>query len=689
MVERAEFAPLLFDGESLVIDYAGWFPSMPSNTYDYRIAIKDQVISVETLDTVGPYTATQPTGGQVVIPKLPVGMYEVRFCGRYFYGVAVLPQSAREQPAESLFPFLEPFDRKIERVAAYAALGKAGDLRAVDRLLELLPHDPDLDARNAVVRSLGWLGDRRAAVPIFNVMMQAVGQPQEPPATHDVSIPAMAALHPEYLVYLVLDPRRRLEGTDHLYTALAGLEAHGNRWVAEVLDDQLQEVKTLNYGEVTKRTTLAIRNRLQAEVVDVAQARRDLDSPDPLVQEAAVHRIALRQDRSAIPKLLELLKAPGSWTQQVSAIDALGRLKAREAVPRVLAVLERPENEWMTYVAIIALGRIGAEEAARPLTERLLRSEAPAMRERCAIALQQIGPATIPTLMEAFSWREDVGFRVALLELFGALRDPRPAPLIAKYLVSRPYDDTGRLGGAALAAIGEPAVPALMAQLLADDDTTNEVFVVEAFGRIGPPATPYLLKALAAAVQTRKPAQIQNILSALSAIKDPLAAPALLPLLHADDLAIAVGAANTLGRIRNPEAIPALIALLQRAEIYQAEWYGAIVVQAVGNFQDPRVVPALAELVRRPGVSEQTLDATLIILGQQGGRDALDALRHDLYHEAEQVRARAVEMLRHVGDAREIPLVETFLQDETDPAARMRAQETLEVLRKSGGVRKR
>lgn len=246
-----------------------------------------------------------------------------------------------------------------------------------------------------------------------------------------------------------------------------------------------------------------------------------LSSSDPAERLAAARALRL----SAPPDQAEVLLShvdDGDPQVGLRVAHALGRLPAESVAPRLITRLERGEDSAAIRLRLIlALGRMRAA-AAVPMLRSILLTE-PTLARPAADALVQIG--------SQFAWE-------ALIEALASREEP-----------------VYRAAGAALLAVGEPAVPALLTAL-ASTDPILRARAAEALGwlRAGV-ARDTLRGALGDANADVRAA------AALGRLREQAASSQLQALREADPSPEVRGAAaRALTAIRNPEPSPSIAA---------------------------------------------------------------------------------------------------------------------------------
>ncbi len=221
----------------------------------------------------------------------------------------------------------------------------------------------------------------------------------------------------------------------------------------------------------------------------------------PLTQVARTSRGALRNgavtalgdsgDPAAVPVLLGMLEANPQDQRVITALGKLRDSRARAPLRRLLARAE-PGSSQEGYLAV-ALGRLGDAEVI-PILREWMKSDshgdgfgpdAPGYfyTAEAVEALAGIGPAAVPTLLDALDWRYEHTADYAALAL-GRMRERRAVPsLIA--LLHTPWERTRHHAAQALGGIGDAsAVPALR-EVLADEIGYVRVAAAEALWQLG------------------------------------------------------------------------------------------------------------------------------------------------------------------------------------------------------------
>ncbi len=112
-------------------------------------------------------------GSRAAIPALSDPSEIVRATAAF--SVIFLP---KDEAVSELVPLLRDKFELVRREAAYA-LGKVGDVSALDPLIETLQKDKTLEVRNAAVIALGEVGDARAIDALTRVLLQKPANKEE------------------------------------------------------------------------------------------------------------------------------------------------------------------------------------------------------------------------------------------------------------------------------------------------------------------------------------------------------------------------------------------------------------------------------------------------------------------------------------------------------------------------------
>lgn len=243
----------------------------------------------------------------------------------------------------------------------------------------------------------------------------------------------------------------------------------------------------------------------------------------------------------------------------------LGMLKSKEHLTRVTDALSDGEPD-VRRAAIVAVRLILLKEAVPQLEALVKTSRHPEMREQALHeleALQADAVPALPTVMQAWRKDRDVRVRLGALEAMSATNDASAVPYLSRTLRSRRAEmrRSAAIGLGNLKQLAGPAVPQLIARVLADPDENVRVDAANALYQIGDArAVPVLLRALDdRADRVRVPA-----FKALEAWAQPGMETLLAPYLNRGRPHVRVYAATLLSKIGTPTALTLLKVRLAR-----------------------------------------------------------------------------------------------------------------------------
>jgi putative membrane-bound dehydrogenase-like protein len=158
---------------------------------------------------------------------------------------------------------------------------------------------------------------------------------------------AWSQMTPAELVGLLDDRRPAVRG--HAVQTLAERGVGSIAVLAEVIRTSTSQLARCNaIWAVTRIEQPAAR----------ALARIGLADRDETVRQAAIHSVSVWRDREALPQLLRLVRGPSPQNQRAAA-EALGRIGDRSAVPALLDALRAPVDRILEHSLVYALIEIG------------------------------------------------------------------------------------------------------------------------------------------------------------------------------------------------------------------------------------------------------------------------------------------------------------------------------------------
>ena len=133
----------------------------------------------------------------------------------------------------------------------------------------------------------------------------------------------------------------------------------------------------------------------------------DLESENIMVRKNAIYYLGKEKVKSAVPKLIPLLKSSEPKEVKISTIEALGEIMEYSAVDALLDTLTEKDVD-VKITAIQALGKIQDPKAAKSLTDILNNKDSEHMRIITIWALGNIGDKiAIPTLTKLLGDPDD------------------------------------------------------------------------------------------------------------------------------------------------------------------------------------------------------------------------------------------------------------------------------------------
>ncbi len=496
------------------------------------------------------------------------------------------------------------------RLAAIRSLRDSGDRRAVMPLIAVLDGGSFLD-RAAAAEALGAFKDRRAVEPLLAVFDSVDANPGGNPN----GTVAPAILYAALSLGEIGDPRAAIplaqyvgDAREKLRTASAIGLYHLKK--ADALGPLQAELRSSD----RKARAAAEQQLLRVGALPAAIPAADLKSSDVDARFRAIITLTAIQDPAAIPPLIEAFQDPNG-NNRFYALQAVQTRNDPRLVEPLLAVMENGHDSHDRVHAAQNLARYNDPRLVLPMIAALTDSE------------------------------EYV--RGAAASSLGLTKDPRAiAPLIAAITTlktERWLNDNMNAAQLALVAIGEPAVPALLAALNSPDEhlrnrAAKTLTAIHDARAIEPIAAllndphrfvregaafdlarfqdaravePLLALAQPGKRETRQecinpscskqksiPDKDREIDSdafdALGRSNDPRAIDFLLGQLQSDARNVRMAAMRALGHSSGPQAVEPLIALLGDSDPY--------VVQAAADslveIHDPRAVQPLIELIQ-------------------------------------------------------------------------------------------
>ena len=327
---------------------------------------------------------------------------------------------------------------------------------------------------------------------------------------------------------------------------------------------------------------------LDSEVVKAAHLKQRIrrlianlklpDAEDRATAADMLGRIG-RGAKSAIPALIAALESDEYIVVRCAAAQALGEMgrEAKQAVPALIGAL-KVENEDVRRYATYALEKMGTEaKQAIPTLIQVLKDKSEHVRNGAAAALVAIGLEAIPPLIDALKDKSKY-VRSGAASVLGQIR-PEVRQSIPALVAVLEEDDETSVRCAAAQALGKigrkarQAIPALI-EALKDEDTGVSSSAGVALAQMEPEVIPLLIKALKEGDEYAGSGVVFSLITI-----GQKAIPALVELLKDKDVHIRLTAVTTLGHMRREakQAIPALTeALIDENELVRSYAAGAI-----------------------------------------------------------------------------------------------------------------
>lgn len=237
---------------------------------------------------------------------------------------------------------LKDTDRDTRRAAA-EALGRTGDPRAADALVDAL-QDEARSVREAAAAALGALGAPRAVEPLLALLRDEGWSVRKAAADALGKLGDLQAVAP--LIELLRDPDRSVRRA-----AAAALGALGDARAVEPLIEALQDEDAL----VREDAARALGMLGDPRAVEPLLAAASAADQEQAVRAAAVAALGRTGDTRVIDPLMATLRE-GEPPLRTAAADALGEI-GEPAIPPLLDAL-RDSSPQMRRLAVKGLSRI-------------------------------------------------------------------------------------------------------------------------------------------------------------------------------------------------------------------------------------------------------------------------------------------------------------------------------------------
>lgn len=291
---------------------------------------------------------------------------------------------------QALLDALQSEQKIVVQAAVVGALGHLQHEQAVNPLLALLRQTRQPELRREIARSLGTIGDPRAVKPLLAIMQQAPNDP----GLESTAIVALGQIGDP----LAIEPLLRAFDAEDLVTRLRVIEALGkigHRNATQPLLNRLQqslaETSSLATEPITQ--TFAEHMSLLHEQTAIVQALGRIQDPravDGLRQALAMRAFA--QDSAEGLRLRE-----GIYQRRRAAMVALSQLVAQQVVDALVGLLQDQDGQIRAEAARL-LGAYGDVRSVEQLIAVLQDPQAD-VRLEATHALGQLGASQAVTAL--------------------------------------------------------------------------------------------------------------------------------------------------------------------------------------------------------------------------------------------------------------------------------------------------
>jgi|GEM_PF-1872313 len=367
---------------------------------------------------------------------------KIRKYDPFFAGLCVSHYGGKSEDFTKIIKGLFAFSEKGFVHQSFAVLSSIGSQMILNRLIQTLNcHKVDL-IRIVAAMALGKIGDRKAVDPLINALRdknvgwaaaEALGKIGDQ-KTVDLLRDILKGKD-KYAIWAAAKALGKIsdqEAVDFLINILSNKDAY-SRWVAvvalqEIGDpkgvDALVEVLEKDKDEAVKRAAVSALGAIgDSKVVDpLIKASKDKDS---LVRADALWTLGKIGDSRCVDLLIEALNH--DKFVRGSAADALGEIRDPKAVEPLIEAL-KDEDKYVKSAAVEALGKIGEPKALNHLIDAL-NDEHTSVRLHAAEALGKIGGLkAVNYLIEVLKDESEVVRRYAT-EALGKIGDQRTVKL--------------------------------------------------------------------------------------------------------------------------------------------------------------------------------------------------------------------------------------------------------------------
>lgn len=386
--------------------------------------------------------------GDEAVAALTVELRNMESDVRRMWAAEILGWLGSPRAAVALIDALGDVSAEV-RAKAAGALGKLGEARAVDRLMEMLLADPVPFVRTRVAQALGAIGHPRVIDSLIRVLKD-----------------------PEWWVRV-----RAIEALEQIGSAASGA-------LLVALEDEDPEVRRRSamalerMGYVHENIAILEKEGFRADVMKILALIGTAGVTEVIfgkigTAEGQARKLLVRlagdiRNPLAGPILASLLARDIDASLRSRVVEALGKLAYRDAAAEILSCLRDP-NDWVRRAAAMALSAIGPEDHADELL-RLLKDPVAATRKAvCRVLVGIPGEKVVRALDELLS-DPAAEVRSEAARVAGSMRREELSPRVVPLLLDV-SEDVRVAAADALSAIGGDgaALPLLRASRGASD----------------------------------------------------------------------------------------------------------------------------------------------------------------------------------------------------------------------------
>lgn len=506
-------------------------------------------------------------------------------------------------------------------VIAIEAIGKQGDARYVDELIELIYENPPWKVQAKAIEVLGNIGDLQD----INLVIEHIGIGFE---------------------------------TSSYEELINALRKQGEMAISILIE-------SLNDKDMFKRSDAAYALGEFGDENAVKPLITALNDEDYEVRVGAADSLGVLGDIQAVNPLINLLSDEDSKARAAAA-ESLGELGDLQAVDPLVILLGEDDDSAVIMSTSWALGQLGDERAVEPLIAALY-NENIQVRETIIKALVKIGiekvlGPLIATLISTPDWR----VRESAVKLLGELKDARALKVLIKAL--RDSDNHVRKSAAhALGQLGDTQAVEPLITTLSDNDKYVRARAAHALGRL---VDFRAIEPLIAALKDDEWNVREGVAQALGQLGDERAVDPLITALFDGESVVGKSAAEALGAIKDLRAVKPLIIALKRFSGGSKE----TVIKVLGKLRDPRAVQPLILLIKEYDDHEyeedsyfwgkEELTEAIYALGLIGDSRAVQPLINVLKnYDMDIVKNYTIEALYNIGTPKALAAVREYEGD--------------------------